>query len=294
MPPRASWKGFLKIAEVTCPVALYAAASTRERVALHTINRPTVHRVRRQFVDAETGDQVERDDQFKVYEVAKGEYVSLEPDEIAAVIPHGDKTVSVSAFIDLADVDDLYFDKPYYLAPADRSAEETFALMREGMRAASVAAVAQAVLFRRVRTLLIRAYDKGLAATTLNFDYEVRSPREAFSTTPDIKISGEMLDLAIHIIKTKQGGFNPREFHDRYEGALVSLVKAKLEGKEIPKRQPAQRAATVNLLQALRESAGASASSRPAASSRPRTKTPAKKDTGRSKAGPAGSRRKAG
>jgi DNA end-binding protein Ku len=293
LPPRASWKGFLKIAEVTCPVALYAGASTGERVALHTINRPTVHRVRRQFVDAETGDPVEPDDQLKGYEVAEGEYVSLEPDEIA-IIPHGEKTLSVSAFIDLADVDDLNFDKPYYLGPADRSAEETFALRCEGMRAASVAAVAQAVLFRRVRTLLIRAYDKGLAATTLNFDYEVHSPREAFSTTPDIKINGEMLDLAIHIIKTKQGGFNPREFHDRYEGALVSLVRAKLEGKEIPERQPAQRAATVNLLQALRESAGASASSRPAASSRPRTKTSAKKGTGRSKAGPAGSRRKAG
>ena len=174
MSPRASWKGFLKIADVTVPVGLYSAASTSERIALHTINRPTGHRVRREFVDAETGKTVERDDQVKGYEVAKDEYVSVEPDEIEAVIPHGDKTLTVSAFVDLAGVDDLYFDKPYYLGPSDRSADETFALVREGMRSAKVAAVAQAVLFRRARTVLIRPLDKGLAASTLNYDYEVR------------------------------------------------------------------------------------------------------------------------
>ncbi len=95
MSPRASWKGFLKVAEEAAPVALYAAASTTERIALHTINRSTGHRVRREFVDAETGQTVERDDQVKGYEVAKDEYVTLEPEEIEAVIPHGDKTLSV-------------------------------------------------------------------------------------------------------------------------------------------------------------------------------------------------------
>ena len=289
MPPRASWKGFLKIAEVTCPVALYAAASTTERIALHTINRPTGNRIRRQFVDAETGETVERDDQVKGYEVGKDEFVSVEPDEIAAVIPHGDRTLTVSAFIDLAGVDDLYFDKPYYLAPSDRSAAETFALVRDGMRAAKAAAVAQAVLFRRVRTLLIRPFDKGLAATTLNFDYEVRSAEQVFSAVPAKKITGEMLDLAIHIIKTKRGAFDPRAFHDRYEGALTGLVKLKLEGKPIPKRTAPASEATVNLMQALRDSAGAVAA--------PSGKPPAKKRAGRRgavKAKAAAPRRKTG
>jgi len=257
LAPRASWKGFLKIAEVTCPVALYAAASTIERIALHTINRPTGNRIHRQFVDAETGETVERDDQVKGYDVGKDEYVSVEPDEIAAVVPHGDKTLTVSAFIDLADVDDLYFDKPYYLAPSDRSADETFTLMREGMRAAKAAAIAEAVLFRRVRTLLIRPEGKGLAATTLNFDYEVRSAKEAFSEVPAKKTSGEMLDLAIHIIRTKEGAFDPRTFQDRYEGALAELVKLKLDGKPIPKRAAPQSERTVSLMEALRESARA-------------------------------------
>jgi DNA end-binding protein Ku len=289
LPPRASWKGFLKIAEVTCPVGLYSAASTTERIALHTINRPTGNRIRRQFVDAETGETVERDDQVKGYEVGKDEYVAVEPDEIAAIIPHGDRTLTVSAFIDLAGVDDLYFDKPYYLAPSDRSADETFALVRDGMRAAKAAAIAQAVLFRRVRTLVIRPYEDGLAAATLNFDYEVRPAAEAFSAVPARTIAGEMLDLAIHIIRTKQGAFDPRAFHDRYEGALAELVKLKLEGKPIPKRAAPESEATVNLMQALRDSAGAGR--------RPNGKSPARKGTGgrgAAKAKAPAPRRKAG
>jgi DNA end-binding protein Ku len=291
LAPRASWKGFLKIADVTVPVGLYSAASISERIALHTINRPTGHRVRREFVDAETGDTVERDDQVKGYEVAKDEYVSVEPDEIAAVIPHGDKTLTVSAFVDLAGVDDLYFDKPYYLAPSDRSADETFALVREGMRKAKVAAVAEAVLFRRARTVLVRALDEGLAASLLKYDYEVRSAEEAFSGIPAKEITGEMLDLAIHIIKTKQGAFDPREFQDRYEDALAELVKLKLEGKAIPKRQPPRSEPTVNLMQALRDSAAGGAQNRPSG------KAAAKKKAGRrasAKAKPAAPRRKAG
>jgi DNA end-binding protein Ku len=273
---------------VTVPVGLYSAASTSERIALHTINRPTGHRVRREFVDAETGDTVERDDQVKGYEVAKDEYVSVEPDEIAAIMPHGDKTLTVSAFVDLTGVDDLYFDKPYYLAPSDRSADETFALVREGMRKAKVAAVAEAVLFRRARTVLVRALDEGLAASMLNYDYEVRPAKQAFSEIPAKTITGEMLDLAIHIIKTKQGAFDPRKFEDRYEDALAELVKLKLQGKEIPKRASAPREPTVNLLQALRESAAAGA--------RPTGKVAAKKKTVRraaAKAKPTPPRRKA-
>jgi DNA end-binding protein Ku len=289
LSPRASWKGFLKIADVTVPVGLYSAASTSERIALHTINRPTGHRVRREFVDAETGKTVERDDQVKGYEVAKDEYVSVEPEEIAAIMPHGDKTLTVSAFVDLAGIDDLYFDKPYYLAPSDRSADETFALVREGMRKAKVAAVAEAVLFRRARTVLVRALDEGLAASLLNYGYEVRSAEEAFSGIPAKEITGEMLDLAVHIIKTKQGALDPRDFQDRYEDALAELVKLKLEGKAIPVRAPPRSEPTVNLMQALRDSAAAGAQNRPSGKAK-------KKAGGRAsaKAKPVAPRRKAG
>jgi DNA end-binding protein Ku len=291
LSPRASWKGFLKIADVTVPVGLYSAASTSDRIALHTINRPTGHRVRREFVDAETGDSVERDDQVKGYEVANDEYVSVEPDEIAGIIPHGDKTLTVSAFVDLAGVDDLYFDKPYYLGPSDRSADETFALVREGMRKAKVAAVAEAVLFRRARKVLIRALDGGLVASMLNYDYEVRPASQAFSEIPAKEITGEMLDLAVHIIKTKEGAFDPRKFEDRYEDALAALVKLKLESKAIPKRAPQRSEPTVNLMQALRESASAGAQKRSSGKALPKKKTGRR---GAAKPKPASPRRKAG
>ena len=173
--PRASWKGFLKLAELTCGVALYTAASTSERIAFHTLNRETGNRVRRQFVDQDNGEPVNAEDQVKGYEIGPDDYVVLEPEEIAAAVPPSDKTLTIAAFIACGSIDDVYFDRPYYLAPADAVAEEAYGLVREAMRLKNVAALARTVLFRRMRTVLIRAHAGGLIATTLNFDYEVRS-----------------------------------------------------------------------------------------------------------------------
>jgi len=259
MAPRANWKGYLKVAELTCPVALYTAASTSDRIAFHTLNRATGHRVQRQFVDSDTGKPVERDDQVKGYEVGSNEYIVLEPEEVAAAVPDSDKTLAVSNFIACGEIDDVYFDKPYYLAPADAHAEETYALIVEGMRAKKVAALAQTVLFRRVRTVLIRAHGPGLIATTLNYDYEVRSAKEAFGDIPDMTIKGEMLELAEHIIATKKGKFDPAAYDDRYEAALAELVKAKLAGRKIAPRKPVKSDKVVDLMAALRESAGVKA-----------------------------------
>lgn len=257
MAARASWKGTLKIADLLCPVALYTAASTSDRIAFHTVNRATGNRVRREFVDAETEKPVAREDQVKGYELGEGEHIVLEPEEIAAAIPDSDKVLAVHAFLPCAAVDDVFFDKPYYLAPADKPAAEAFALIRDGLRKKGVVAIAQAVLFRRMRTVLIRASGAGLIGTTLNFDYEVRPAEEAFKDIPDVKIEGEMLDLARHIIATKMGRFDISTFDDRYEAALAELVKAKIEGRAI-KPPPAPKVSKpVDLLAALRESAKA-------------------------------------
>lgn len=257
MSPRANWKGTLKIGELGCAVALYTAASTSDRIAFHTLNRKTGHRVRRIFVDAETGKPVAPEDQIKGYEVASGEYVFLDPEEIADAVPDSDKTLTVARFIACDAIDDLYFDRPYYLAPADKPSEEAFVLIREGLRLGKVAALVQAVLFRRLRRLLIRAHGAGMIATTLNFDHEVRPASEAFDSLPDLKIKGEMLDLAEHIIRTKSGSFDPRDFDDRYESALADLVKAKQEGRKIRPRKEPPQGKVVDLMAALRESAKA-------------------------------------
>lgn len=255
MAMRALWKGYLKVSEVVCPVALYSAVSTSDRIAFHTVNRETGHPVRRIYVDQETGDPVPREDQTKGYEVGPDEYVVVEPEEIASAVPHNDKTLDVEGFIPCRQIDDVYFDRPYYLAPADRHAQETFGLLRDGMKAASVAALAHAVLFRRARSVLIRAYDDGLIATTLSFDYEVRASRDAFADIHAAPAKPEMLKLAEHILATKAGSFDPKAFEDRYEQALGEVVKAKLEGRALPRPKPARTAEEVDLMTALRQSA---------------------------------------
>ncbi|HWJ86598.1 MAG TPA: Ku protein [Pelagibacterium sp.] len=256
MAPRAVWKGSIRVAEVVCPVAMYTAASTSERIALHMINRRTGHRLRRLYVDAKSGKSVEREDQVKGYETGAGKYVILEPDEVAAVVPESDKTLAIEEFIDCKAIEPTYFDKPYYLLPSDEVAQETFVLIRDALQKRKAAAIAHAVLFRRVRAVLIRAHGKGLIATTLNFDYEVRSAKEAFEGIAKSRIDPEMLELAQHILRTKAGTFAPETFDDRYEAALADLVKAKIEGRKvIPLRRP-EPTKKNDLLEALRMSAG--------------------------------------
>ena len=255
MAPRAVWKGILKIAEVTCPVSLYTAASTSERISFHTLNRKTGNRVHRQFIDEVSGKPVETEDQVKGYDKGNGDYVILEPEEIAAAIPESDKTLTVETFLPCDEIDDIFFDKPYYVSPSSPVAAEAFALIREGMKGRKSAALARTVIFRRMRSILIRPHGEGLIATTLNFDYEVRSAQDAFSDIPAIKIDDEMLQLAEHIIKTKAGPFDPKQFDDRYESTLAELVQAKIEGRKIKPQKRPEPAKVVSLLDALRESA---------------------------------------
>lgn len=289
MAPRTLWKGFLQFAAVSCPVALYTAASTSERVALHTINRETGQRVRREYVDSQTSDIVEKEDQVRGYEAEKDSYIILEPEELASVTAKSDKTIAVSAFIPSAEIDQTFLDNPYYLTPADNAGGEIFGIIREGLRRTGAVAIGQAVLFRKLRNLLIRAHahGAGLIATTLNFDYEVRSAADAFSDIADLKIKGEMLDLAKHIIETKMGAFDPAEYRDRYEAALVELIQAKMQGKTIAPAKRRAPAEGMDLMLALRESAGLRVSGR-------RGKSRAQPASARPKPSKRASRRKTG
>lgn len=252
---RAQWKGFIKFGEVSCGAALYTAASTSDRITFNTINKATGNRVNRVFVDGETEEPVPKEQQTKGFEIENGQYIMIDPDEVAATIPESNKTLEIEAFIPCSDVDDVYFDKPYYLTP-DKMGGDAFVALRGGMRKSKVAAIARTVLFRRMRTVLIRPHGKGLIATTLNYDYEVRSSKKAFEEMPKLKIEGEMLDLAKHIIGTKKGDFDPATFDDRYEAALAELVKAKMEGRSLPKPKKVEVSKPNDLLAALRESAG--------------------------------------
>jgi DNA end-binding protein Ku len=257
MAPRANWKGRVRIGEIAFGVALYTAATTSDRVALHMINRATGNRLKNESVDSETGKPVDKDAEVMGYELDSGEYVLLEEEELSAVVPASDKTLAIESFLPCRNIDTLYFDRPYYLAPSDAASAEAFAVLRDGMDRQNVAALARTVLFRRLRTVMIRPHGAGFIANTLNFDYQVRSAEKAFADIPDLKIEGEMLDLAEHIISTKLGDFDPSAFDDRYEAALADLVRAKLEGRPLPKKAEPARDKVVDLMAALRESAKA-------------------------------------
>lgn len=280
MAARAIWRGHLSVGELICPVTLHGAVSEGERISFHIINRDTGHRVHRRYVDSETGKAVENEDIVKGYEAPDGDCVILEPEEIKAAVPKSDKRLEMQTFISCDNVDTTFFERPYFVAPADESATEAYALIREAMEEKKVAGLARTVLFRRVRTLLLRPHDKGMIATTLNFDYEVRDDAEIFDEISDIRVSGEMLDLARHIIETKMGHFDPAEFDDRYEEAVAELVKAKLAGRRPKKPTKVETGKVTDLMEALRRSAGVRADAK-------RGKT---KATGRE----AGQRRKAG
>jgi DNA end-binding protein Ku len=154
---RAQWKGFLKFGEVSCGVALYTAASTTDRITFNTINKASGNRVNRVFIDSETEDPVPKEKQTKGFEIDNGQYIIIDPEEVAATIPESNKTLEVEAFIPCSDVDDVYFDKPYYLTP-DKMGGDAFAALRDGMKRSNVAAIARTVLFRRMRTVLIRPH----------------------------------------------------------------------------------------------------------------------------------------
>jgi DNA end-binding protein Ku len=279
MAPRPNWKGYLKLSLVSCPVALYPATTTSERVSFRTLNRHTGNRVKRQFVDEASGDPVETADQIKGYEVAKGEYIQVEDDEIKAVQLESNHTINIERFVPRADIDELYVDTPYYLTPTDKVGEEAFAVIRDAMRSEKMVGLARVVLFRRERILMLQARDKGIVATSLHFAGEVHAAANYFDEIPNLTLPKEMLELALHIIEKMTGKFEPEQFEDRYENALIELIRSKQKGTPM-KAQPAQRQTNViNLMDALRRSVEGSG----AASSGSAKKAPAKAHASKAK-----------
>lgn len=255
MAPRANWKGYLKLSLVSCAVALYPASTAASRVSFHTVNRETGNRLRRQMFDPDTGDVVETENQVRGYEVAKGDYVIVEDDEIEKIAIESSHTIDIEAFVPRSEIDELYVDSPYYLAPDDRVAQEAFAVIREAMRKHDVVGIARVVLYRRERIVMLEPRGKGLFAATLRYPYEVRQPDAYFEDIPDLNIPPDMVDLASHIIGRMRRSFDPASFTDRYEDALIELVKAKQSGRSAPapSAEPRQNN-VVNLMDALRKS----------------------------------------
>ncbi|HEY2230234.1 MAG TPA: Ku protein [Xanthobacteraceae bacterium] len=283
MAPRAYWKGYLKLSLVSCPIALYPATSSSERVSFNRINKKTGNRLKQQQVDAETGEPVEKEDIGRGYETGKGQYLQVEDEEIEKIRIESTHTIEIDSFVPRSEIDDRYLDSPYYVAPTDQVGQEAFAVIRDAIREKGMVALGRVVVSRREYVVMLEAFDKGLLASTLRYPYEVREPAAYFEDIPELKLPAEMKQLAAHILDTKAAHFDPSNFTDHYETALVELLRAKQAGRvvEAPKDEPAPQR-VINLMDALRASIGAETKKKPAAAStKVRSGTAAKRKAGR-------------
>jgi len=252
--PRAYWKGYLKLSLVSCPIALFPATSEREKISFHQLNKETGNRIRYRKVDAETGDEVDSSHIIKGYEVAKSEYIELEPEELEAVAIDSKRIIEIDEFVPKAEIDELYLRDPYFIVPDGEVGQQAFAVIREAIRKEGMVALGKVVFTSREHIIALEPREKGMVGVTLRYPYEVRQPEEYFDTIDDEKVTKDMLDLAIHIVDTKRGKFEPEKFEDHYENALKELLRKKQKGEKIERPKEPARTNVVNLMEALRQS----------------------------------------
>jgi DNA end-binding protein Ku len=252
---RPYWKGYLKLALVSCPIALHAACSTAERIAFRQINKATGNRLRQQLIDEETREPVAPEHKGRGYEVAKGQYLIIDDAEIEAIEIESTHTIEIDSFVPRAQIDHRFLDTPYYVMPNEPVGQEAFAVIREAMRGKGVVALGRLVLSKRERVIALEPYNKGLLATTLRYPYEVRKTEDYFCDLPDVAIAPDMLELAEHIVDANAGEFDPSRFRDRYEEALLAHLRAKQAGAVQERKQTfAPPHGIINLMEALRRS----------------------------------------
>ena len=272
MAPRSTWKGHLRLSLVSCPVRLYNAVSRSEKVSFNLLHKDTHNRIQMKPHDPELG-AVERDDLVKGYQYEKDQYVVFTDEDFDKVQIESSKAIVIEKFVDAKDVDPIYFDSPYYVAPDGAVAEETFRVIQWAMREKRKVALSRVVLSQRERLIALMCRDEGFLMMTLRTADEVRDSKEYFSDIEDEEPDQEMLELAERLIEQKSGKFDTSEFRDRYQDALLEMVKAKVKGQEPVIAQAPERGKVINLMDALRQSLDES--QKPPAQSKPR-KTAAK------------------
>jgi len=255
MAPRANWKGFLRLSLVTCPVALYPATSDTEKVSFNQINRKTGHRIKYAKVDADTGEEVANEDIMKGYKIDTDTYIEVSKDELEDIALESTRTIEIDEFVPRTDIDSRYVIRPYYLVPDGKVGHDAFAVIRETIRTMNKVAIGRVVLTNREHIIALEPLDNGLMGTLLRYPYEVRNEKEYFDDIQDVKITKDMLDLAKHIVEQKSGSFEPDQFEDRYEQALIDLINQKRNGLgTTAKTAPKSGGNVINLMDALKRS----------------------------------------
>jgi DNA end-binding protein Ku len=256
MAPRAYWKGYLRLSLVVCPIQIFPAVSEREKIRFHQINRKTGHRIKYEKIDAVTGESVDDEAIVRGYEISKGRYIEITDEELEAVAIGSAHTIDIDTFVPRKEIDELYWNIPYYAAPDGEIGRQAFAVIREAMGKEDVVALGRVVFTTREHVIAIEPRGKGLLGITLRYPYEIRAEADYFSGIPDVKVPNDMLDLAVHVIRSRKGHFEPEKFEDRYETALKELIHRKQQGKKTEEPKEHAPAEVINLMDALRRSAG--------------------------------------
>jgi DNA end-binding protein Ku len=289
MAARPTWQGHLRLSLVTCPVALYTATSPAGDVHFNLLHKETHNRIRMIPTDPDKGP-VERSDLVKGFEISKGQYVVVTPEEIESVRLESTRTIDIERFVDAGDIDRLYWDNPYYLVPDGKLALDAFTVIREAMERTGRLALGRVVMHTRERLLALEPRDTGMVAWSLRSKEEVRDAGGFFGDIPEKKPDAQMIAIAEKIIEQLEGPFDPSQFNDRYEDALRKLIAAKEKGakRNVVTAEEPEDTNVVDLMAALRASlgkGGAAAPRRKPAAKAEKKKPPARKAATHRKAG---------
>ncbi|MFJ1733249.1 Ku protein [Streptomyces sp. NPDC088254] len=252
---RAIWTGVVTFGLVSCPVGLYTATDDHT-LHFHQLQRGTSDRIRNQRVNERTGKEVDTGDIVKGYEIDEGEYVVVEPEELDDIAPGRSQTINISDFVDLVQIDPVYFDRTYYIAPRGKEYTKVYELLRAALAEANRAGIATFVMRGKQYLTALRAEAKVLVLQTLHWDDEVRDPGKELPELPAGRAGrGKQLDMALQLIDALSTDWDPTRYHDTYEETVRELVKAKAEGQEITVAQePPTATNVVDLMQALQDS----------------------------------------
>ena len=263
--PRAYWKGFLRLSLVSCPIELFPATSEAQKTHFHQIDTRTGHRLRQQMVDEQTGRVVDTAHKGRGYELKKGKYVAIDEKELKAIEIESTRTIEITGFVPKDEIDRRYLERPYYIAPAGKVGADAFAVIRDAMKDKDRVALAKIVMAHREHIIALEPLGKGLLGTTLRFDYEVRDEKDYFASLPSVRVDKDMVELAAHILASKETRFDPRKFKDEYEAALKKLVARKAKGHAVEETKPGEEPSgnVINLMDALRQSLGQRATRAP-------------------------------
>ena len=282
MPARPTWRGHIKLALVSIPVEIFPATKAGKSIAFHQVHEPSGQRVRYEKVVPGIGP-VDREEILKGYEVEKGEYVLLDPEEIEKVKLESRKTLELTQFVDIGDIDPIYFDKPYYVVPADDLAEEAFVVVRDALRRTKKVGVGQLAMRGQEYVVSLKPCGRGMVLETLRYADEVHKAASYFREIGDTKPDEDLLDMAETLIAKKSGEFDASEFENRYIEALQGLIEEKIKkkGKRViqdrSSDEPSKGSNVIDLMAALKKSLDAGERGAAAKKKAPAKKVPARK-----------------